>query len=86
MSVPKWLAARLSAAADAREAVANSPGVVANEPPVVANTAPKVANSPQCLVANTRNAARSTRHGKYADADKRRAYMRELMRAKRAKS
>lgn len=45
--------------------------LVANAHPVVANTGPqKVAN----------------KHGVYADKDKRRVYMRELMRKKRAEA
>ncbi len=43
---------------------------------LVAN-APMVANKSNGLVANSR-------HGKYADADKRRKYMREYMRTRRA--
>jgi hypothetical protein len=44
----------------------------------VANTSPMVANAEEARVANT------TRHGKYADPDKRREYMRDLMRKRRS--
>ncbi len=50
----------------------------------VANTAPKVAlvaNAPEVLVANR---GVVSRHGKYADLEKRRAYMRAYMARRRA--
>lgn len=47
----------------------------------MAQAKPAVETSPQ--VANT-NAAVANRHGVYADKEKRRAYMRELMRKRRS--
>ena len=58
--------------------VANAPIRVANASQRVANTAAAVANIPLPVVAN------STRHGKYRDIDRRRVYMREYMRRRRA--
>jgi len=57
--------------------VANGPPPVVADAPVVANRAPVVANN---AVAN------STRHGQYSDKGRRKAYMRDLMRRKRAAS
>jgi hypothetical protein len=44
--------------------------LVANKPEVVANSAPLVAN-------------KQSRHGQYADAEKRKTYMRDYMRKRR---
>lgn len=52
--------------------------LVANKAALVANDVGMVANAPS-LVAN-----KATRHGKYRNTERRKAYMRDLMRRKRA--
>ena len=63
-------------------------GVVVNTPELVVNTAPDVVvntqmvvNTPRAVVVNT-----ASRHGKYADLDRRKAYQLAWMRTKRAKA
>lgn len=76
MSVPKWLQARFDSMQREKPSTAPAEPMVANTPVVanaVANNLPMVANT---AVAN--------RHGKYADKDRRRTYMRDLMRRRRA--
>ena len=77
--IPCSRAARLAAVA-ARGVVANTLPVVANrpsEPDVVANTMVANTSSLAAVVANSR-------HGKHADMARRRTYMREYMRKRRA--
>jgi hypothetical protein len=53
--------------------------LVANEPELVANAPPLVANKTEPMVANKGE----SRHGKYLDIEKRRAYMTAYMRKRR---
>ena len=80
MSVPKWMAERLAkVAAERAQAalVANALVAVANNVPTLAIPVPPVANKASTPVAN----AQASR---YKDLDRRRAYMRDLMRRRRA--
>ena len=70
---PAWTCARAKAEA---AKVANKPDVVANVRPVVANRIVEQVKA--------ETAAILSKHGKYADQEKRKAYMRELMRKRRS--